>query len=418
MPMKKLRTVTLALLTATVLLTSCSPAAKLKKSNTKLYNPSNEIISNSPIDLEKTVIIAEQYGKYDLSYLEAAIEEKFPDIDIVFVQVSAGTQQAANMRQRLMNGATGDMVISSTTLGVDIGEVFSGEYFYDLSGCEFINNYSLASLRSNTVDGSVYQIPAANSGFGIFYNKTLFQEHGWSVPETKDEFFLLCDEISAAGIRPFVPCFKYETTISAVGLGLSVDAMLTDSERISAFYDYVLGEGKGLGVIEPILETQMNLFDRGIVNEADYSSSATKNRKALYAGEIAMIPYNFDFNGFYSEEKPDCEIGFFGFPTEKAGERWVIMSYGSGISLTKQGMNDEAKRDKLLEIMEFISTSEGQDALFQGVTGVSALKVYENKLFTNMEDLNAARGSRDDSADRRRKTYTRLERNAEGVGRN
>jgi raffinose/stachyose/melibiose transport system permease protein len=51
-------------------------------------------------------------------------------------------------------------------------------------------------------DGRVYGLPFAQAVWAIFYNKTMFAEHGWTVPRTWDEFYALCDEIRAAGCAP------------------------------------------------------------------------------------------------------------------------------------------------------------------------------------------------------------------------
>jgi ABC-type glycerol-3-phosphate transport system substrate-binding protein len=58
------------------------------------------------------------------------------------------------------------------------------------------------SLDSWRIDGGVYGVPLAYSCWGLFYNKGMFREHGWTEPRTWDEFFALCGKIRAAGIAP------------------------------------------------------------------------------------------------------------------------------------------------------------------------------------------------------------------------
>jgi ABC-type sugar transport system permease subunit/ABC-type glycerol-3-phosphate transport system substrate-binding protein len=58
------------------------------------------------------------------------------------------------------------------------------------------------ALDSWKIDGGVYGVPLAYSCWGLFYNRGLFMEHGWTEPRTWDEFFALCDKIRAAGIAP------------------------------------------------------------------------------------------------------------------------------------------------------------------------------------------------------------------------
>ncbi|HVW19694.1 MAG TPA: extracellular solute-binding protein [Opitutaceae bacterium] len=58
------------------------------------------------------------------------------------------------------------------------------------------------ALDSWRVGEKIYGLPFTYSCWSIFYNRGLFQEHGWSVPRTWDEFFGLCARMKAAGIAP------------------------------------------------------------------------------------------------------------------------------------------------------------------------------------------------------------------------
>lgn len=49
-------------------------------------------------------------------------------------------------------------------------------------------------------DGKVYLTPLFYSPLGLFYNKGLFAEKGWDLPQTWDEMFALGDAAKAEGI--------------------------------------------------------------------------------------------------------------------------------------------------------------------------------------------------------------------------
>ncbi len=58
------------------------------------------------------------------------------------------------------------------------------------------------ALESWRIDGGIYGIPFIYSCWSIFYNRSMFREHGWGEPRTWDEFFALCDRMRAAGVVP------------------------------------------------------------------------------------------------------------------------------------------------------------------------------------------------------------------------
>jgi raffinose/stachyose/melibiose transport system permease protein len=58
------------------------------------------------------------------------------------------------------------------------------------------------ALDAWRLGGRVYGVPLGYACWTIFYNQRMFREHGWAVPRTWDEFFILGDQIRAAGIAP------------------------------------------------------------------------------------------------------------------------------------------------------------------------------------------------------------------------
>jgi raffinose/stachyose/melibiose transport system substrate-binding protein len=59
------------------------------------------------------------------------------------------------------------------------------------------------ALKMGVVDGKLYSLPGEVESLVLYYNKTLFEQHGWKPPKTIDELVALAAEIQAAGIIPF-----------------------------------------------------------------------------------------------------------------------------------------------------------------------------------------------------------------------
>ena len=56
---------------------------------------------------------------------------------------------------------------------------------------------------STGLDGNQYFVPWTYYNWGIFYRKSLFEEHGWTAPTTLDELMTLGAAMQEAGITPF-----------------------------------------------------------------------------------------------------------------------------------------------------------------------------------------------------------------------
>lgn len=373
------------LLAGLLALSGCTPASSATTSTaakTSIYTPDDDIVSYEPIDSSKTVITVGKYLAINIKPLEDALEAKFPDIDFVFTEPDAGDNDVAYMKVMADAGKLEDIQFCGHVLGSE------NNFLYDLSGEDFTSRYNLSSLDSMNINGKLYQIPVSNTVVGIAYNKTLFAEHGWQVPGTLDEFYTLCDTIQAAGIRPFVPCLKYYTVVESAAFGLSYDKVFASAEnqiRYQAFYNKT---GSCKNLLEPAFEAVKGLYDRGYITVDDFSSSATELRQNLYAGKVAMMPTNMTIASFAEEEKPDAEIGFIGFPTETAGERWMQMVPGSMLSVSAASMQDETKRQLILDVLDYFATTEGQDAMFQCFSGVSSLTSYQPKITAMSQEVN------------------------------
>ena len=369
----------LAAVTAAVMVGGLAGCAAEPNRAEALFCADNEILSYEPVDFTKTVITMGQFTSGDVEAIETALEKQFPEIDIVTLDQASVSDFDYYAEHPEKAGDLPDIMFLPALRDR------KGDVFYDLSAEDFVSRYHLSALNDLSAGGKLYQLPVSSSAIGIFYNKTLFEQHGWDVPSTIDDFYALCEEISAEGIRPFVPCFKY--SVRDVGFGLSNREVFSTVEKKVQYDQFVNGEIGCKGLLEPYYEALKTLYDKGIVVDADFSSSLTQNRQALYAGSIAMLPERLDMYSLYKQEQPDCEIGFIGYPTQEPGERWMQFITGRSVALSREAMKDPEKKQILLDIFDYLSTNEGQDTLLQCFTGLSSLSSYQSNIKDVLPDI-------------------------------
>lgn len=59
------------------------------------------------------------------------------------------------------------------------------------------------ALELGKVNGTLFSIPDSVGTLVLFYNKTLFDAHGWTPPKTMDDLATLAGQMKAAGVVPF-----------------------------------------------------------------------------------------------------------------------------------------------------------------------------------------------------------------------
>ena len=74
----------------------------------------------------------------------------------------------------------------------------------------------------------VYAVPYAANAAGILYNKDMFEENGWEIPETWNEFLELLDTIQASGQQPLYFGFKDVWTCLAPWNAMACDLAPAD----------------------------------------------------------------------------------------------------------------------------------------------------------------------------------------------
>lgn len=365
-PIVKAVAVTVAVV---MLLTGCSTE---KGQNKDSFTADNEIISYTPVDTAKRIVTIGKYDSFDETFLEQALESHFPELDIVFMETLAGPNPFAYMALQSQQNKLPDIMFCK----LDAPE---NDFLYDLSGEDFLGRYNLSALNSLSNDGKLFQLPTTNSVQGIVYNKTLFEKHGWKVPETLDEFYTLCDEISAEGIRPFAACTKYMEQLVWLTLGFSYDNIFSDIEKQLQYTEFAQGKISCKDLMEPSFEVLKDLYEKGLLLEEDFTASITQYGYNVLNGETAMIPRNLDILSLPTEKGIDCELGFFGFPTKEPGKHWMQMIPGTKISVAKSAMEDEQHRQDILNILDYISTNDGQKILQKIFHGISNLSSYQQE---------------------------------------
>lgn len=84
-----------------------------------------------------------------------------------------------------------------------LDEVLEAGVLAELNEADYADYKFLAgSLDGFRKDGKLYGLPRNTDIEGIYYNKKMFDDNGWRVPETYDELLALAETINDAGIIP------------------------------------------------------------------------------------------------------------------------------------------------------------------------------------------------------------------------
>ena len=353
-----------------VSLTACGCGQQAQK--TLEGTAPNDILTFvSNADNKPIIRIATQYHMPDNSLIET-LQAKYPDyLFVLDYSAAAGIKSQYTIHDQLMADSTYDLLISSD-LSSFINE--KSQCLSDLSAEGFISKYLLSALNSISIGGHIYSIPGTSTLYGIAYNTELFAKHGWEIPKTTDEFFALCSIIRQAGITPFSTCFKYSGQVSRV-LGCMCYAQVYMSpEDIAWLADVEKGQATFRGHYEPVLELAKRFYNEGVITIDDFTASLTKQRQAFWAGEYAMIDYDSSIFTYAESEGAPFEVGIMPYPAKNAEDSGFAIKPEYYLGIPKLVEQDAERLAFVKEILDFLSTAEGQKAMLSNSLRISNVK--------------------------------------------
>ncbi len=301
------------------------------------------------------------------------IQTHFPDVKLQ-VEYYAAPNNPSNYVDRLIeSGNVPDIVYS----GAILKEELQKNYLLDLSVYDFADQYSVSIINQRDIDGALYMLPGTYSVFSMLYNKSLFEEKGWNVPATNDEFIALCRQIrEETDIIPVTHNgFAVGTYWRMLG-ALAQSGFLCTPEGTEWTKAFVRGEASFETGFGDALQMMQEWKDAGVLDASDANSInkdvyvKLMNREAAMAYPVGGLA---DLSRIIADGKD--EIGAFPFLGEDDDSGLLISSinFNFGLSKTLGDSGNEQRLEKALEIMEFLSSEDGQKELAVLETDVSPL---------------------------------------------
>ncbi len=186
----------------------------------------------------KTEIEILQYKPEAATYFDQ-VEDQFNSThDDIHLTISSPNDATTILRTRFIREDYPDII--------GIGGDINYSYYVDADILADVSDYpGLADVKESYIDilealeitpkDGTYGVPYVANAAGILYNRDMFEEHGWEIPESWDELMDLCEEIEAEGILPFYFGFRDTWTCLAPWNSLAVDLAPADTcQRVNA----------------------------------------------------------------------------------------------------------------------------------------------------------------------------------------
>ncbi|NKB69434.1 MAG: extracellular solute-binding protein [Candidatus Latescibacteria bacterium] len=159
---------------------------------------------------------------------------------------------------------------------------------YGQENLTFKETFFPGALEEGQYQGRQYFLPITYAINGIWYNKGMFERHGWQVPSTWDQLLVLCQQIkSSSAIAPFTHQGKYPNYFGMIYRSLLYKLggmqLLVDLDNLKP------GAWERPEVIEAARLCRQLIAD-GYILEGSSSFSHTEAQMIWLQEKAAMIP--------------------------------------------------------------------------------------------------------------------------------
>ncbi|MGN0509975.1 MAG: ABC transporter substrate-binding protein [Lachnospiraceae bacterium] len=299
-----------------------------------------------------------QYKPEATKFFDKIAEEFNSTHDDIHLTISSPNDAMTILKTRLIREDYPDIV--------GIGGDMNYSYFVDSDILADVSDYEglkkikpayveiLEGLEFVPTEGT-FGVPYVANAAGVLYNREMFQEHGWEIPETWDEFMTLCEDIKAAGIQPLYFGFKDTWTCLAPWNALAVDLAPADvCKQVNR------GETTFTEEYREISEKMLEMLAYG--QDGPFAYGYNDACTAFANGESAMYTIGSYAVPQIKSVNPDMDIDSFVMPGSDDKDGNIL---NSGVDLqfcvTKECKNKEAAYEVLDFFLEHDSVQKYLD---------------------------------------------------------
>lgn len=274
-------------------------------------------------------------------------ESEYPDVTVT---QHAGPNINDEMRSRWVANDPPDVVYidgagSSETQMVEDDQLMNLTDW--LNDIELENGDMLVDsfiVEPATYDGEIHSIPLVFDTWGTWYDRTLFDDKGYSVPTDFDSFMESMREIKEEeGIDPLVtsgqhPYYVLRGMLNPAFGAAGGDDLLAD----------VTTGAEGAWSSEPVLETMEKvekMAEEGMFDDGLGALNHTQSQMNFLLHDNAFIPVGFWLPNEMENDIPDdFEFGFIPSPMQDAGEPFAIVPDLRPLAVAEEAENPDAAK--------------------------------------------------------------------------
>jgi len=277
-----------------------------------------------------------------------------PDVVLTYEGITS-KEYNATLRTQLETGKGPDIIMARS---YENGQkLYEDGYLGDCSGIPGVQeNFAASSLAPwQMPDGTMFAVPTAAVQQIVFYNKTFFDENGYEVPETFEDFLAVCQAIVDANDNP---------DFSPLANGVKDEWDILECPFLGMLPNYVGGadqrvlyeDGEKKLNDEAFVEAYADFQKLAPYLPASYTAVGNGDSQNLFVLERAAMWIDGSWSaGSIAAMEPDFEWGVFAIPAPAGKATAICFHPDFAMTFNTASENIDAAKD----FLAWMITEEG-----------------------------------------------------------
>jgi len=249
--------------------------------------------------------------------IDEALAEQYPNITLEWECVDWGNDFQPKMQQ-YMQSELPDIMIGKAQDVVTYG---SQSLLSEIPS-EYTDRVLDAALENVTIDGKVYGLVYNALYQGVYYNKTMFAENKWEIPETLEDLQAIIDDCNAKGITPFASHMVDTWSIGNVTMQFAMNDVFNNNPQWGD--DFRAGEVSFADSEEMQAAYKYNELIYQNTFAETFSLEQTDCDAKMVMGEAAMkVSGSWSIQNFLDIDE-SFDFGIFPFPNQTGDSKLIF----------------------------------------------------------------------------------------------
>lgn len=288
--------------------------------------------------------------------LKVALKEKYPEISLEYEAFpTSANPYSDELTRRVSHGREADLFMTTDTALGSTGALLN---FTDQ---EFVSRYSVAIMQEQSDDGNVYYLPGVGYVQCYIYNPQQIP----NAPQTLDELERMMVTSAKDGGHPFIVAYDQMPTLMLKTLSVGYLASPQGQVWLDN-YNNGSATMTGNAAMEAAWSRVERLVKQGVFLKTDmvFTEGRRIGNFAQGGGDMTTVSSSI-LQQLYSSDGAPANFALLPFLGDEIKDQTVISAptcyFAASARLDEAG--NEAKKEAVLKILDFISTEEGQSII-------------------------------------------------------